>query len=257
MEARQKPAKRTETISRQIKQWIVEQNLQPGDRLPQEKALIETFRASKSTVRETMRSLQAEGLIATRTGPNGGTFVTAPDTARAMELLSNHFFFNQPTLHDIYTLRILLEPELAAALAGQLTETDFQRLHSLIRLYDHPPANLGEEYLQRLAELDFHNLLAQLCPNPLLGFICGFLQTLLKNLSVCKRIYDAPNPELRETGLNYQIRLLKALKQGDAEAARRIMYEHMCAAQQYMENCEAELGGGFLDLSRNSPPFPK
>jgi DNA-binding FadR family transcriptional regulator len=117
-----------------------------------------------------------------------------------------------------------------------------------MRLYDHAPATTGEEYQQRLAELEFHSILAELCPNPALGFICRFLQTLLRNLTICRRIYDVPNPELRDAGLSYQIRLLRALKAGRPEEASAIMHEHMCAAERYMESCEAEFRTGFLKL---------
>ena len=251
-----RPSKRPDEICQRIKDWIVERNLKPGDRLPQERELIETFKASKSTVREAMRVLQTQGLISTRTGPGGGAFVAALDATRAMGLLSNHFFFNQPSLNDIYTLRKILEPELAAGLAGILTEQDFDRLNATIQLYGHPAENLGEEYTQRLAELDFHSVLAEVSPNPILGFVCGFLQNLLRNLAICQRIYDKPNPELRETGLHYQVQLLKALKSGDAEAARDIMYQHMCVAQKYMESCEAELASGFLKLDTLSSRRP-
>lgn len=244
-----KGRKRPDAICERIKDWIVERRMQPGDRLPQERELMTEFGASKGTVREALKSLATQGLIQTKTGPHGGAFVAVLDGARAMELLSNYFFFRQPSISDIYAIRRQLEPELAASVAGCLGEQDFKRLEETMRLYDHPPANLGEEYQQRLAELDFHTVLAELCPNPLLGFICGFLQNLLRNLTICRRIYDTPNPELREHALHYQIRLLQAFHRGDADQARQVMFEHMCAAQQYMEACEAEVRRDFLRMT--------
>jgi DNA-binding FadR family transcriptional regulator len=242
--------KRPDEISERIKDWIVERGLKPGDRLPGEKELIGRFGVSKSTVREAMKALQTQGLITTRTGPGGGAFVAALSGDRAMELLGNYFFFRQPTIRDIYTVRRQIEPELAASVVGVLTEADFRRLEETMRIYDHPAANRGEEYRQRIAELDFHTVLAELCPNPVLGFVCGFLQSLLRNLTICRRIYEAPNPELRESALHYQVRLMQALRRGDAEGARDVMYRHMCAAQDYMESCEAEFRAGFLRLER-------
>ncbi len=247
--AKTPPARRPARISEQLKDLIVEQGLQPGDRLPREQELMDQFKASKNTVREALGALQAQGLVRSRTGPGGGNFVSAQDEDRAMELLGNYFFFQQPRIGDIYALRKMLEPELVATLAGQLTEADFQRLNATIRLYDHKPQNKVEEYRQRLAELDFHAVLAELCPNRVLGFVCGFLQNLLRNLSICKRIYDKPNPELRESGFHYQVKLLSVLNDGDGEAARKIMFDHMCAAQEYMEACEAELATDFLRIS--------
>lgn len=244
--------KRTDEICDGIMGWIVEDRLKPGDRLPQERELITRFKASKSTVREALKALQTQGLITTRTGPGGGAFVAALDGNRAMELLSNYFYFRQPTIGDIYALRKMLEPEMAASVAGRLNEEDFRRLEDTIKIYDHPAANIGEEYRQRIAELDFHTVLAELCPNPILGFMCSFLQNLLRNLSICRRIYDTPNPNLRESALHYQIRLIDALRKADADGARKIMFEHMCTAQEYMEACEAEIAGGFLRMSDNS-----
>jgi DNA-binding FadR family transcriptional regulator len=241
-----KSVRRPTEISERLKDVIVEQRLKPGDRLPREQELMAEFTASKSTIREAIGALQAQGLVKTRTGPGGGAFISEIKADHAMELLGNYFFFNQPGIGDIYALRKLLEPELAASVVGHLRDSDFRRLNDTVRLYDHKPRNQGEEYRQRLAELDFHTVLAELCPNRVLGFVCGFLQNLLRNLSICRRIYDKPNPELRESGLNYQVQLLSAFHAEDADAAREIMYQHMCAAQRYMQACEAELTKNFL-----------
>lgn len=243
-----KRSKRTDEICDKIKARIVERKMQLGDRLPQEADLIAEFGASRSTVREALKGMEAQGLISIKTGPAGGAFISKMEETHAMELLSNLFFFKQPTINDIYQLRKKLEPELAASLIGKLDDNDFKRLEDTISLYILPASTKGEEYQQRLAELDFHITLSDLCPNPLLGFVCNFLQNLLKNLSLCKQIYEKPNPVLREHALHYQVRLLQALKLQDKESVEEIMYNHMCAAQDYMIKCEAELKREFLKL---------
>jgi GntR family transcriptional repressor for pyruvate dehydrogenase complex len=242
--------KRPDDIAERIKDLMVEHSLKPGDRLPSERQLMQQFHASKSTVREALKALDTQGLIRSRSGPGGGVFVAELSGSRAMELLGNYFFFRQPSIGDIYTVRVELEPELAASVVGHLTEEDFRRLQNTMRLYEEPPADRGEEYRQRLAELDFNSELAELSPNPILGFVCGFMQNLLRNLTICKQIYGTPNPELREHALHYQLRLLRALKASDADAARSITREHMLAARAYMEECEASFTGGFLRLGR-------
>jgi DNA-binding FadR family transcriptional regulator len=240
--------KRPEAIAEQIKDWIVEQNLKPGDRLPGERELIIRLGASKSTTREALKVLETQGLVASRTGPGGGTFVKALPERQAIELLGNYFFYKNPTIKDIYTLRKVLEPELAASVVGRLSETDFARLEGTMRLYALPPKDLVEERKQRHAELDFHGILVDLCPNPVLGFTCRFLHSLLRDLTVCRRIYDTPNPDLRKSGHFFQVILIQALRREDEEAARRIIYEHMCTAQGHMEEREAVVLSGFLRL---------
>lgn len=242
--------KRTDDIAERIKDLIVEQSLKPGDRLPNERELIDAFHASKSTVREALKALETQGLIRSRTGPGGGTFVAQLSGSRAMELLGNYFFFRQPSIGDIYAVRIKLEPELAISVIGHLRDEDYETLQRTMRLYEQPPRDRGEEYRQRLAELDFHSVLAELCPNPILGFVCGFMHNLLRNLTICRHIYGSPNPALREHALHYQIGLIRALKAEDADAARQIMLEHMETARRYMEESEAIFTGGFLRLDR-------
>jgi len=81
---------------------------------------------------------------------------------------------------------------------GSLSTTSVDRCResrSPLEPIDDPARSTTEEYRQRLAELDFHAVLSELCPNPVLGFLCGFLQNLLKNLTICRRIYELPNPE--------------------------------------------------------------
>lgn len=247
-EPKRRGKKRSLAIADEIKDWIVLHGLKPGDRLPGERELIESFQASKGTIREALRALETQGLVRSRTGPGGGTFVGTLSESRAMELLGNYFFFRNPTIGDIYALRRILEPELAASIIGRLDDADFKRLERTMQIYLEPPQDLEEERLQRHAELDFHAILVDYCPNPVLGFMCRFLQSLLRELTVCKRIYEEPIPDLRESGLSYQVRLLRALRRGDAGAAREIMFEHMCTAQRYMEEREAVLLSKFLQM---------
>lgn len=240
--------KRPVRIAEEIKEWIVNRGLKPGDRLPGERELIDRFQASKGTIRESLRVLETQGLVRSRTGPGGGTFVEALSESRAMELLGNYFFFQNPTISDIYALRRILEPELGASIIGRLQEADFKRLEQTMQIYVDPPQSLEEERRQRHAELDFHGILVDYCPNPVLAFMCRFLQSLLRDLTVCKRIYEVPNPDLRESGLTYQVRLLRALRREDTDAAREILYEHMCTAQRFMEEREAVLQARFLQV---------
>jgi GntR family transcriptional repressor for pyruvate dehydrogenase complex len=235
-------------IAEVLKDWIAERGLKSGDRLPQERDLISLFGVSKGTIREALKALDAQGIIKTRTGPGGGAFIAAVSESGALELLGNYFFFKGLTIGDIYQLRIRLEPEATASVAGRLSEADFARLESKMKVYDHPPSTIEEERQQRVAELEFHELLVGYCPNPLMTFACRFLISLLKNLTICRRIYGIPNPELREHGRSYQLRLMGALRNGDAAAARRIMDEHMKYAGQRMEAQEAFVARQFLKV---------
>lgn len=237
---------RPQTIADTLKDWILERGLSPGDRLPQEAQLITELGVSKGTMREALKVLETQGLIRTRTGPGGGAFITEVGEERAGALLGNHFFFKDIGIADIYALRIALEPVLVRELVQHIDDSQIDLLRQRMSSYAEPPGSIEQAREQREAELDFHATLAGFSHNPLLRFNCSFLVRMLKDLTVCRKIYEQPNTELRERGLAYQERLIGALCERDAESAEMIIREHMLAARQLMLEQEAELMRGFL-----------
>ncbi len=233
-------------IAEAIKNWVVEQGLQAGDRLPGEAELIERFGMAKGTIREAMRVLEAQGLIKTRTGPGGGSFVHEVSRQRAKALLGNYFYFKDLTIGDIYQLRLTLEPELAASLAGKLSADVLEQLEANIAAYSEPAKTLNEEREQHVASLCFHAILAAQAKNPLLGFVIDFMVSLLSDLTVYRRLYSPPNVELWKQGRDHQRQLVIALRDGNAEAARAIMHDHMETAWKLMRQQEVGMVSRFI-----------
>ncbi len=233
-------------VAEEIKDWVVERGLQPGDRLPGEAELIARFGMSKGTIREAMRLLQAQGLIETKTGPGGGSFVGEVSRERAAALLANYFYFRDVTIDDIYQVRIALEPDLAAAVAGRLSDAQLAELESIMESYAHPATDADEERRQHVASLKFHARLSDFGGNALLGFFIGFMAQILTDLTVYKRLYTTPNHDLWRKGRQHQIGLIHALRCGDADAARDIMRSHMEMARAQMEAQEAEVMKRFI-----------
>lgn len=242
--------KRTDEIVNAIKETIMADNLIPGDRLPQKKELIEHYNASKSTVREALKSLEVQGLIKTKTGPGGGAFIDSMTESRAMSLLSNYLFTRDISIKDIYTLRKLLEPVVAVSAIDNIDNDGIQKLYDTIAIYDHEPADENERWQQRMAELDFHAVVASYSDNVLLVFICHFLQRLLKDLAVCKDIYLKPEPVDRRQGIEYQYQLIEALRRKDAEKVQSVMEAHMAYAEKAMLALQATLQERFLSEDR-------
>lgn len=233
-------------VAEAIKDWVVEQGLQAGDRLPNEAELIERFGMAKGTVREAMRILEAQGLIKTRTGPGGGSFVHEVSRQRAKALLGNYFYFKDLTIGNIYQLRLTLEPELAASLAGKLSDDVLTSLEENIATYSEPAASLDEERDQHVASLRFHAILAEQAKNPLLGFVIDFMVNLLTDLTVYRRLYSPPNIELWKQGHDHQRQLVIALREGNADEAKAIMSDHMETAWKLMRKQEVEMESRFI-----------
>ncbi|PSW21753.1 FadR family transcriptional regulator [Photobacterium sanctipauli] len=241
--------RRTQQLAESIKAWIVQQALQPGDRLPSEQQVMEIFDASKSTVRESMRILEAQGILITKTGPKGGAFVTEMSEGKAQALLSNYLFFKKFSISDLYQIRLTLEPEIAASLAGTLNDDQVAQLHNQIDKYMLPPEDVYQEREHHIASIEFHSLLASYSGNELLKFVVRFTAQMLTELTIYKKLYEPGNHKLWHTGVQSQRALVDALQKGDAVKAKQVMEQHMLTAHQLMKQQEAEMANRFLTES--------
>jgi GntR family transcriptional regulator, transcriptional repressor for pyruvate dehydrogenase complex len=232
--------KLSDLIVEDVKRWIVSERKEPGDRLPNEKELIEQLGVSKSTVREALKALEVRGLIATRTGPGGGAYLRQVSREHASEPLRNFLHFQHLDGHHIYQLRKVLEPELAASVVGRLEPERLELLEENVRACEREPASDEDVRAQRVAELEFHNLLAERCPNPILSFVCMFLNDLLRDLMVYKNALD--HQHFGRVNVDFHRQLLAAFRRNDARKVRELMAAHMVDAESHMHEMEAHVG---------------
>ncbi|WP_027848160.1 FadR/GntR family transcriptional regulator [Marinospirillum minutulum] len=244
-----KKMKRSDQIVESVKRWVVVQDIQPGYRLPNEKALMELFECSKGTVREALKSLEVQGLVTLKTGPNGGAILAQVPFSLASQLLRNYLHFQNPTGPDIYRLRKLVEPELAALVVEDLTEEDLDKLEALTEQCALPPKNLDERLAQRIAELDFHSVLAERCKDPLLAFIGQFLNDLIKDLVIYKKVQLPEQQDFSRDNLHYHRELIKAFRAKDTAKVHQLMSEHMASAERFNIELEGQLSKGFLSAT--------
>ena len=113
-----------------------------------------------------------------------------------------------------------------------------------MRLCTKEPASEDEQRIQREAELAFHTILAEACPNPVLSFMCRFLNDLLRDLVVYKKALD--HHHFGEANVDYHTQLLAAYRKEDAATVQRLMSEHMVDAEQHMHEMEAHIGAKHL-----------
>lgn len=71
-------------IADELRSWIERGDYGPGDKLPNERELVERFGVARMTVRHALDTLQIEGLIDRRRGRTGGTFIR--DVPTSVEL---------------------------------------------------------------------------------------------------------------------------------------------------------------------------
>jgi GntR family transcriptional regulator, transcriptional repressor for pyruvate dehydrogenase complex len=253
-------SKRGDLVVEEIKRWIAERRLEPGDKLPKEEELQTLFGVSKGTAREALKSLEVQGLITVSTGPAGGATIGEVPLERAFQLVQNYLFFRSLDVGQIYAVRRLLEPELAAGAVPHLTEEHFAALEQSIATCAPQPATKAQALAQRQEDLHFHDILASANPNQLLRFMCQVINQLLRHgVAMGGQAGHPAAQKLGDTNVAAHVRLLAAARRRDVERVRKLMIEHIDEAERHVRKLDAAVRQRFVldsDLrSLNAPRF--
>lgn len=116
-------------IAEDIIALILEENLKPGDKLPNETVLCQRLNVGRSSLREAMRALASRNIVTIRQG--SGTYI-ASSTGVADDPLGLSFINNKKKLiHDLMEIRFLLEPSIAALAAMHADDTEIKKIYQL------------------------------------------------------------------------------------------------------------------------------
>ncbi|GAA2712755.1 MULTISPECIES: FCD domain-containing protein [Streptomyces] len=189
-----------------------------GERLPAERELADRLRVSRVTLREVLKVLQEQGLVESRRGRYGGTFVLArPGTAGEEELRRRLAGID---LEDTLRFREVLEVGAAGLCAAHgLSGEGAERLRAaLAATHDAPLA----DYRRRDTLL--HLTLAELSGSPSLAAQYAAVRASVNDLLDCipLLVRNLEHSQQQHTAL------VEAVLDGDADGAREVMREHCC-----------------------------
>lgn len=213
-----------ERIAAQIEQRILNGELRSGDRLPTERELSEQFQASRTAVREAMKSLAQKGLIDMR--PGRGTIVIDGTSQAVQHSLSLVLKLGQTDRTvNLVEVREILEPEIAALAAARATEEDILALRAAVAVMD---SNMHNAAAFIAADNDFHQTLAKATQNVIILTLVNSIVALLSEQR--KQIFTVSGGP--EHGQMHHKLLLDAIIQHDCEAARTAMRSHLAQVRQ-------------------------
>lgn len=253
--------KRGDLMVEEIKRWIAQCQLVPGDKLPKEAELQALFGVSKGTAREALKSLEVQGLVTVSTGPSGGATIAEMPLERAFQLLQNYLFFQSLDVAQIYAVRRALEPELAAGAVPHLTPEHINALERSIETCAPQPSNEAHALAQRQEDLHFHDVLAAANPNALLRFMCQVVNRLLRHVVAMGGRANHPSyQKLGDANVAAHRRVLAAARRGNAARVRQLMLKHIDEAEWHVRRLDAEVRRRFVldsELRPSIAPRPR
>ncbi|MEO3975538.1 FCD domain-containing protein [Streptomyces sp. CAU 1734] len=206
-------------LVQQLGQMIVSGDL-GADRPLVPEEIGQRFEVSRTVVRESLRVLEAKGLVSAR--PNVGTRVRPVSDWNLLDpdIIEWRAFGPQrdDQRRELFELRWTIEPLAARLAAGHSREDIQQRVADMVEIMGHALAQNDGITFSR-ADTEFHALLIQLAGNRMLEHLSGIVSAALQVSGGPVTGCDRPN----EVSLAHHARIADALAAGDAHAAESAM----------------------------------
>jgi GntR family transcriptional repressor for pyruvate dehydrogenase complex len=211
-----------ELIADRLLGQIGDRELRPGDALPTERELTETFQVGRSSVREGLRMLESRGLIVA--GGNG-SFTVAELSSPLNHSLHLLLAMDEADLRELYELRRMLEGEAAALAATRRTDADLEAMSAAI---DEMAGSLGDRDGYASADVAFHVAVAAATANRVALHVMHAIRDLLSR--ALEQVYGIPGSA--ERSLAQHRLILEAIDGGRPDAAREHMRAHLTRVEQ-------------------------
>ncbi len=205
-------------ILTRIRELVVSGQLQPGARLPSERALAEKMETTRGTIRKALQKLDFYGLV--EISPQSGTRIANMHAGTVEQLMQSIPVSRNQKMADLMEARFILDVQCARLAAERRTETDLDLIETrqeefLARFYG------KEDYLEE--DYLFHLAIAHATGNHV-------LVSLFSQLT--PRIVMQDQPHLKQKDKDFSriplehIRIMEAIRQGDPDLAEEAMVQH-------------------------------
>jgi len=207
----------SEQVANDLREMILNKDLKPGDKLPNELVLTEQLNVSRSTVREAIKTLRSENILEVRRGL--GTFVTATPGVKD-DPFGVHFMDEGPLLKHFYEVRLVVEPQMAEMAALRATDNELAEIR---KAYEEVKKAIEAGLDHTEADIHFHNIIAASTHNPIMQRILPVINEGIK--SGYEETKNAK--ELGPKVIEQHRKIMHALTKRQAENARTAMEEHI------------------------------
>lgn len=208
-------------VEEELMNYILQTPVKIGSKLPNEFELAQMFGVGRSTVREAVKSLVTKGVLEVRRGD--GTYVQShrsqTDDPLGLSRLEDKF---QLAL-ELFDVRLMLEPEIAASAAEHATEEEMRQLVELCdeteRLY-----RGGEDHIPK--DIEFHTCIARCSKNRVVEMLVPIINSAVMTFA------SLTQRQLMEETIQTHRAVTDAILARDSVGARCAMVMHLTYNRQ-------------------------
>jgi len=209
-------------VAEEIRTLVIRGELRPGQYLPPEGELALLFGVGRSTIREALRLLASQGLVATMRGAKGGTFIVSPDRdsiSRYLESSLGLLIGNQrPMVEDLLEARIALERPAARLAAVRRSKVQLDDIAATI-----PEGRVPSVPNEEMYQSEFHRAVLKASGNMILEVMARPVFDVLR----VRLLRNLASPKFWERVVEEHRKIFDAITRGDEKGAEVAMYNHL------------------------------
>jgi len=220
----ERPETLVQSTKLSIIDYIRENNLRVGDKLPSEANFVQQLTVSRTVVREAYKSLAALGIIEMSAGRRAQ--VAGFDGSVIGMTLTHALRTDQLNVHQIWDARQAIELRTVELAALHRSEQELETIQSLCQ-------QMQESYQDQAAvtehDISFHNAIAEASRNPLLAVLVLSLSSAIRETNPIVWRYRRTAKQQQEI-VDLHLQIAEAIAARDPEAARVAMERHFSVA---------------------------
>ena len=214
-----KKAKLSEQTSDRLYEMIVDEHrYMPGSKLPNENELSETLGVSRTTLREAISFLAAQGVLEIRRGK--GTFVAESLPAEGLDLTALAGVRSRVRAKDLFEMRLIFEPATVALACQRASDEELEQILNKARRVEQAAAAGGD---WPLADQEFHWAIIKASHNEYMRRLYPIINSAVNEiLQISQNRQQMQDIALRDNRM-----ILEFLLRRDEAGARYAMSIHM------------------------------
>ena len=204
-------------VEARLKNYILEEPIEIGEKIPNEFTLAEMFGVGRGTIREAVKSLVSKGILEVRRGL--GTYVISTSTLEEDPLgLANVLDDQYELALQLFETRLMFEPEIAALASVKATPEEKEEL---IKLCDEVEKLFyaGKNHLKK--DIEFHTHIEKCSKNKVTEVLLPIIYSAVYAFT------DVANRKLRDETVLTHRTITDSIVNGDSIGARNAMIMHL------------------------------
>lgn len=207
-----------QTADRLFSMIVDEQTYPPGSKLPNENELSVRLQVSRTTLREAISFLVAQGVLEIQRGK--GTFVAKELPGHALDLSSLADLHSKVRAKDLFEMRLIFEPATVALACLRASDEELEQIRRKAERMEHIAAEGGD---WPLADQEFHMALIKASHNEYMRRLYPILNGAVNEIMQISQ----NRQHMQEIALSDNRMILDFLLQRDEAGARHAMSIHM------------------------------